>query len=276
MLGVLAVIVTGCTSKGEEKVEDEGITIINNVKYMDADLKAVIKNEGSRTDETEGLLWFVLDKYYGDENVDEMFNDYRAFLKENDIELTDADSEVVKKQMKSSEQLHRVYTRLIDISEDEVEKLYTEGYPVMEVEHVVIYPKDKLRGNVDDIVERLTQAKTDKEYDELRNYLEDKEIADMTRSEMVRENTIPGFEEILEADEGEIVEFGDSSYKSLMKVVSKRNATKEEIHTYLLNSAILEEYTDIRNLLFAMETEYEGLKYSEKIREMIKGEDSKK
>ena len=279
LVAVIAVVgwtVSKQDKTGDKKAEDTAdITTIKDKKYTDGDIQALDnKVDGYQYEVKDNLLEKVLEEYYPDVNVDEDFENYKKHTEKDGVTWTDEEEKKIKKQMRYSKQIQSVYDKLIPITEEEVEKVTKDGYPIVEVEHAIInpekYAKDKTI--VGTVKEELNKAVTDEEYQKLRDKWEKDETVSMVRSQMSKETVINGFEEILDEKVGSVKPFGQDNYMSVMKVVEKRNATKEEVHVGLRNGRILLDFPTVEDLLYGMEKEYKGLHFSKGVRAMLEAD----
>lgn len=257
--------------KGSDKT-GSNVTLINGKEYRDGDVEDFVDSDAEYQYELKDkVLEKVLDAYYKDLDYEKDFTGYKKFLEEQGEKLSKGEEKQLEKQMRFSKQIQTVYNELIKISDKQIEQVTKDGYPIVVLENAIIDPlayedNNKLVQNVKD---KLTKAKTDEDLDKLREEWEKDGSVSMNRGQMSKDTVIPGFEEILDKEKGDVVQFGEGKYFSVMKVLDKRDATKEEVSEGLRNGQIIENYPTVQDLLFALEDHFEGLHFSDGIREKL-------
>lgn len=272
-LGLSAMLLlAGCTTKETEK----DVTVIGGEEYTLEQLDKMEIDDGYDFGLHDVVLVEILDSYYGDvQNLEEEYEEYVKLVESTTgNKLTDEELKQIKNQLKYSLQLEKVYEDIVKVDEDEVKDEFEKGFIVMDVEHAVVNP-DKIEEDKElpkKVQQMLEEANTEEEYEKLRNKFDEEELAHMLLSTMSKTTVIPGFEEILDKEEGETVFFGDAEevFQSVMKVVKKRNATEDEVYESLRNKEILERYNDLGNVLDDLEEHHKDLKISKKVKDKIK------
>lgn len=272
-LGLSAMLLlAGCTTKETEK----DVTVIGGEEYTLEQLDKMEIDDGYDFGLHDVVLVEILDSYYGDvPNLEEEYEEYVKLVESTTgNKLTDEELKQIKNQLKYSLQLEKVYEDIVKVDENEVKDEFEKGFIVMDVEHAVVNP-DKIEEDKElpkKVQQMLEEANTEEEYEKLRNKFDEEELAHMLLSTMSKTTVIPGFEEILDKEEGETVFFGDADdvFQSVMKVVKKRNATEDEVYESLRNKEILERYNDLGNVLDDLEEHHKDLKISKKVKDKIK------
>lgn len=260
---VAVICLSGCVGKE--------LTTIKGKEYTVEEIKDLANVEGYQYEVSDKLLELVVNEYEKDVILEDEMEIYLKRLKENGMELENKDRLKIESQMLYSKRLHAVYDKLITIDDSEVDKEFEKGYKQLLVEHAVIYPEyyQGDESKLDDVRKKLKQVKTEEGYGLLREEWEESESVDMQRMYITRTNIIPGFEDILDVKEEETMDFGQENYRSVMKVLSVTLMDKEEITQELRNAKILDEYSDSVKLLMDMQKVYEGLHFSDDLKEQL-------
>lgn len=274
MLMVMTLFLVGCSKGGKdaEKVgekEAENITMIKGEKYSLDELKKLGTTDDEYRTFKDNLLEAIMDEYHKGVDVKEEYKTYKEVLDNNKIEMSKADEINLKKQLKFTGQIDAVYEKITEVTrENVISRVDDEDYMVSIVEHaVVLSGEDGLQGKVE---EQLKETNTREEYDALRSQYHDDGTVSMERSEMTEDTIIPGFEEILGVKAGGTLQFGDETYRSVMKVVSKEKPTEEEVANILRNKERTGKFLDVADVLVAMTEHYEGLQFSKEAMELIR------
>lgn len=274
-LGAMLML-AGCTEDDKKVPVKDNPTVIAGTEYTTEQLQGMELNDGFDYTVTDVLLAEILEKYYGKvEGADEAFAEYVNGLKAEGIEIPEEEQEQLRNQMEYSTQLQQAYDDIIDITDEDIKKAMDDGFFVVDVEHAVLNPEKVAESEdvVKEVEERLSKVNSPEEYDTLREALMDEDKAHMLGSIMSKTTVIPGFEEILDEEKDSTIVFGEGNYRSVMKVVDKRDATEDEVYESLRNQEITEKYTDLATLLFALESHFEDLTFGEKLKEIIKNGD---